>query len=148
MRQLTARTCDELVRLPMRGAVESLNVSVASGVCLYEALRQRRRLRPRCTDATTPAANAMPVIEVKHPLVQHKVGLLREASISTKKFRELTNELGRLLAYEATADFPLEKRSSQCWSGPIEVDRASAARRSPWCRSCAPASACSTACST
>lgn len=41
MRQLTRRTCDELVRIPMRGAVESLNVSVASGVCLYEALRQR-----------------------------------------------------------------------------------------------------------
>ena len=43
MRQLTARTCDELVHLPMRGAVESLNVSVASGVCLYEAVRQRLR---------------------------------------------------------------------------------------------------------
>ena len=41
MRQLTRKTCDELVRIPMRGAVESLNVSVASGVCLYEALRQR-----------------------------------------------------------------------------------------------------------
>ena len=41
MRQLTAKTCDELVRLPMAGAVESLNVSVASGVCLYEAVRQR-----------------------------------------------------------------------------------------------------------
>lgn len=41
MRQLTRRTCDELVSLPMRGAVESLNVSVASGVCLYEARRQR-----------------------------------------------------------------------------------------------------------
>jgi 23S rRNA (guanosine2251-2'-O)-methyltransferase len=41
MRQLTAKTCDELVRLPMLGAVESLNVSVASGICLYEALRQR-----------------------------------------------------------------------------------------------------------
>jgi 23S rRNA (guanosine2251-2'-O)-methyltransferase len=41
MRQLTGRTCDELVRLPMKGAVESLNVSVASGICLYEALRQR-----------------------------------------------------------------------------------------------------------
>jgi 23S rRNA (guanosine2251-2'-O)-methyltransferase len=41
MRQLTSRTCDELVHLPMRGAVESLNVSVASGVCLYEAARQR-----------------------------------------------------------------------------------------------------------
>jgi 23S rRNA (guanosine2251-2'-O)-methyltransferase len=41
MRQLTAKTCDTLVRLPMAGAVESLNVSVASGVCLYEAVRQR-----------------------------------------------------------------------------------------------------------
>ncbi len=41
LRQLTAKTCDALVRIPMRGAVESLNVSVASGVCLYEAVRQR-----------------------------------------------------------------------------------------------------------
>jgi 23S rRNA (guanosine2251-2'-O)-methyltransferase len=41
MRQLTRKTCDELVSIPMRGAVESLNVSVASGVCLYEAARQR-----------------------------------------------------------------------------------------------------------
>lgn len=41
MRQLTRKTCDELVRIPMQGAVESLNVSVASGVCLFEALRQR-----------------------------------------------------------------------------------------------------------
>ena len=41
MRQLTRKTCDELVGIPMRGAVESLNVSVASGGCLYEALRQR-----------------------------------------------------------------------------------------------------------
>ncbi len=42
MRQLTRKTCDELIGIPMHGAVESLNVSVASGVCLYEALRQRR----------------------------------------------------------------------------------------------------------
>jgi len=41
LRQLTRQRCDELVSIPMRGAVESLNVSVASGVCLYEALRQR-----------------------------------------------------------------------------------------------------------
>ncbi|MBK7655086.1 MAG: 23S rRNA (guanosine(2251)-2'-O)-methyltransferase RlmB [Betaproteobacteria bacterium] len=41
MRQLTRKTCDELISIPMRGGVESLNVSVASGVCLYEALRQR-----------------------------------------------------------------------------------------------------------
>lgn len=42
MRQLTAKTCDELVRIPMLGSVESLNVSVAAGVCLYEAMRQRQ----------------------------------------------------------------------------------------------------------
>lgn len=41
MRSLTAKTCDAQVRLPMAGVVESLNVSVASGVCLYEAVRQR-----------------------------------------------------------------------------------------------------------
>ncbi|MEN9490000.1 23S rRNA (guanosine(2251)-2'-O)-methyltransferase RlmB [Malikia spinosa] len=41
MRQLTRKTCDELVSIPMKGAVESLNVSVASAVCLYESLRQR-----------------------------------------------------------------------------------------------------------
>ena len=51
LRQLVARTCDELVRVPMRGAVESLNVSVASGICLYEAVRQR-------IAATSPAAQA------------------------------------------------------------------------------------------
>jgi uracil phosphoribosyltransferase len=65
----------------------------------------------------------MPVIEVRHPLIRHKVGLLREDEISTKKFRELTNEIARLLAYEATADFPLEKTTIECWSGPLEVDR-------------------------
>ncbi len=41
MRRLTCETCDELVRIPMQGLVSSLNVSVASGVCMYEALRQR-----------------------------------------------------------------------------------------------------------
>ncbi len=41
LRQLTAKTCDLLVSIPMNGAVESLNVSVAAGICLYESLRQR-----------------------------------------------------------------------------------------------------------
>ena len=67
----------------------------------------------------------MPVIEVSHPLVKHKVGLLREEHLSTKDFRELTNELARLLAYEATADFPLETVTIQCWSGPAQVQRIS-----------------------
>jgi 23S rRNA (guanosine2251-2'-O)-methyltransferase len=43
LRQLTRNTCDVLLRIPMAGAVESLNVSVAAGVCLYEVLRQRSR---------------------------------------------------------------------------------------------------------
>ncbi|WP_442597357.1 23S rRNA (guanosine(2251)-2'-O)-methyltransferase RlmB [Parapusillimonas sp. JC17] len=42
MRRLTRETCDELVNIPMLGSVESLNVSVASAVCLYESVRQRR----------------------------------------------------------------------------------------------------------
>jgi 23S rRNA (guanosine2251-2'-O)-methyltransferase len=42
LRRLTRERCDVLVRLPMLGTVESLNVSVAAGICLYEALRQRR----------------------------------------------------------------------------------------------------------
>ena len=65
----------------------------------------------------------MPDIDVRHPLVKHKVGLLREADISTKKFREITGELAALLTYEATADFPLEKVGMECWSGPVDVDR-------------------------
>ncbi|MFM8768624.1 MAG: uracil phosphoribosyltransferase [Rubrivivax sp.] len=65
----------------------------------------------------------MPVIDVRHPLVKHKVGLLREADISTKKFREITGELAALLTYEATADFPLERHGIQCWSGPVDVDQ-------------------------
>jgi 23S rRNA (guanosine2251-2'-O)-methyltransferase len=41
LRRLTRENCDRLVSLPMQGSVESLNVSVASGICLYEARRQR-----------------------------------------------------------------------------------------------------------
>ena len=41
MRRLTRDTCDELVRIPMAGSVESLNVSVSAGICLFETVRQR-----------------------------------------------------------------------------------------------------------
>jgi 23S rRNA (guanosine2251-2'-O)-methyltransferase len=47
MRRLTRESCDQLVAIPMAGAVESLNVSVATGVALFEAVRQRRALRVR-----------------------------------------------------------------------------------------------------
>ncbi|TAM50799.1 MAG: 23S rRNA (guanosine(2251)-2'-O)-methyltransferase RlmB [Nevskiaceae bacterium] len=43
LRRLTREHCDHLVRIPMRGTIESLNVSVAAAVCLYEALRQRSK---------------------------------------------------------------------------------------------------------
>jgi 23S rRNA (guanosine2251-2'-O)-methyltransferase len=46
LRRLTAETCDELVAIPMLGTVESLNVSVAAGICLYEARRQRGEQAP------------------------------------------------------------------------------------------------------
>ncbi len=65
----------------------------------------------------------MPVTEVCHPLVKHKIGLLREEAISTKKFRELTAELARLLTYEACRDFELEHCTIEGWAGPVEIDQ-------------------------
>jgi len=67
----------------------------------------------------------MTMTEVRHPLIRHKVGLLRAASLSTKSFREITAEIGRLLAYEATADFPLEAATVEGWAGPVQVERIS-----------------------
>jgi 23S rRNA (guanosine2251-2'-O)-methyltransferase len=43
IRRLTAELCDYLVRIPMHGTVSSLNVSVASAICLFEIARQRRK---------------------------------------------------------------------------------------------------------
>ena len=51
----------------------------------------------------------MKLVEVKHPLVKHKLGVMREAEIDTKKFRELATEIGSLLTYEATSDLETEK---------------------------------------
>jgi len=65
----------------------------------------------------------MSVIEVHHPLVRHKIGLMREADMSTKKFRELTAELARLLTYEACRDFEVERCTIAGWAGPVEVER-------------------------
>jgi len=65
----------------------------------------------------------MPVIEIKHPLVRHKIGLMREADISTKKFRELTCEIARLLTYEACRDFELEPATVQGWAGAVQIEQ-------------------------
>ena len=65
----------------------------------------------------------MPIHEIRHPLVRHKIGLMREGDISTKKFRELTAELARLLAYEACKDFALESVQIEGWAGPVQIEQ-------------------------
>ncbi|VTM86290.1 Uracil phosphoribosyltransferase [Raoultella ornithinolytica] len=65
----------------------------------------------------------MKIVEVKHPLVKHKLGLMREHDISTKRFRELASEVGSLLTYEATADLETEKVTIEGWNGPVEIEQ-------------------------
>jgi uracil phosphoribosyltransferase len=65
----------------------------------------------------------MRIVEVMHPLVQHKLGLMRRADNSTKTFRELASELATLLTDEATADLETESAEVQGWAGPIAVRR-------------------------
>lgn len=64
----------------------------------------------------------MSVHEIKHPLVRHKLGLMRREGISTKDFRDLASEVARLLTYEATSDLETEKKTIQGWDGPVSVD--------------------------
>ena len=59
----------------------------------------------------------MPVYEVQHPLIQHKLGLMRKNGLSTKLFRELASEVARLLTYEATKDLEVEKKTIKGWAG-------------------------------
>ena len=70
----------------------------------------------------------MKTVEVRHPLVQHKIGLLRQAALNTKDFRELVTELGTLLAYEATADLATEPATMDGWAGPVQVRRIAGAK--------------------
>lgn len=65
----------------------------------------------------------MAVHEIKHPLVQHKLGLMRQKDISTASFRRLCAEVGTLLTYEATRDLATEKASIEGWAGEVEVDK-------------------------
>jgi Uracil phosphoribosyltransferase len=61
--------------------------------------------------------------EIRHPLIRHKLGLLRRADISTKNFRELAQEVTMLLTYEATKDLPVVEHEIDGWNGPVTVDR-------------------------
>lgn len=70
----------------------------------------------------------MKIFEVRHPLVQHKLGLMRRAGNSTKEFRELASEVATLLTYEATADLETEEAVVEGWSGRVTTQRIKGAK--------------------
>jgi len=65
----------------------------------------------------------MSVHEIRHPLVRHKIGLMRNQSLSTRGFRLLASEVGNLLTYEATRDLELEDYEQDGWCGPVTCER-------------------------
>ena len=65
----------------------------------------------------------MAVHVVDHPLVSHKLGILRRRDVPVREFRAVSNEICRLLTYEATKNLKTERVTIQGWAGPVEVDR-------------------------
>ena len=65
----------------------------------------------------------MKIVDVEHPLIRHKLGLMRKADLSTKQFRELAAEIAALLTYEATRDLETEAAQVDGWAGPVTVQR-------------------------
>ena len=59
---------------------------------------------------------------VDHPLVRHKLGLLRKEGTSTSEFRMLAKEIARLLTYEATKNLKTGRKTVKSWAGPVEID--------------------------
>lgn len=62
---------------------------------------------------------------VHHPLVQHKLGILRDGKTNTTLFRQVTRELTNLLTYEATRYMVTETRDVEGWAGPVQTQRVS-----------------------
>ena len=65
----------------------------------------------------------MPVHVVDHPLIKHKLALMRENNVTTKDFRDLASELATLLTYEATKDLETETKTIQGWAGSVQVEK-------------------------
>jgi len=65
----------------------------------------------------------MTVFVEDHPLIKHKLGLMRQKDISTKDFRDLSGEVARLLTYEATKNLATEKKVIVGWAGKVEVEK-------------------------
>jgi uracil phosphoribosyltransferase len=66
---------------------------------------------------------AVPVNVVDHPLIRHKLALMRENDVTTKDFRDLASELATLLTYEATKDLETETKTIKGWAGPVTVEK-------------------------
>ncbi len=65
----------------------------------------------------------MTVFVEDHPLIKHKLGLMRQKDISTKDFRDLSSEVARLLTYEATKSLETETKVIEGWAGKVEVEK-------------------------
>ena len=65
----------------------------------------------------------MTVHVVDHPLIKHKLGIMREDTITVKDFRDLASEIAALLTYEATKDLETEVRAVRGWAGSVTVER-------------------------
>lgn len=65
----------------------------------------------------------MAIQEIRHPLIRHKLGLLRRRDISTKNFRELAQEVTMLLTYEATKDLQLVDQEIDGWAAKVTTQR-------------------------
>ena len=65
----------------------------------------------------------MTIEAIDHPLVHHKMALLRQAKLSSREFRQLSNEIAALLTYEATKSLPLERYSFSGWNGQMNGQR-------------------------
>lgn len=65
----------------------------------------------------------MKIVAIDHPLICHKLGLMRENRMSTKHFRELASEIAALLVYEATRDLEVEDVEIEGWADSIIVKR-------------------------
>ncbi|MET0187306.1 MAG: uracil phosphoribosyltransferase [Achromobacter sp.] len=65
----------------------------------------------------------MAVHEIRHPLIRHKLGIMRRVDLSTKSFRELSQEVAALLTYEATKDMAMAPHTVQGWCGEVPVEK-------------------------
>lgn len=64
----------------------------------------------------------MAVHVIDHPLIRHKLGIIRKISTSTSEFRAIAKEITRLIMYEVTKEFTTERCTVEGWAGPVEVD--------------------------